>query len=183
MTRLIVWIMFCAAGCSTAPSADDLRDHGVDADRDTSFVGGDLGDDADMTPQPTIQLRLELGPRDADPFVAWSSGADVVMIQGPQGGVHTEHRARVSGVDSVDELHLAIIRAEIWRDDLVLGRAGWEFWDDQWEAVDGSYEVELPVLIFDGRPEFGPAELRASLSLTNERMVDYTLPINLVDIP
>lgn len=176
MNRLIVAICVLA-GCSANTPADgaDMADTGDFAweldEPDTAEVG-DL--------EPTVNIALVLGPRQ-EPFTPWTENAEVVVVQGPQGGYHTEHRALVTGVSSTEELHLAIIFGEVWRNDLVMARAGWEFWDDQWVRGDEGFEVELPVLIFDEQPEFGPAELRATLELPDGRTANYTLTIDLVD--
>lgn len=176
MRLLFLAICIGATSCAANAASDDLPDTAGDIGSGGSDMKGD------QATNPSATIAIELGPRDL-PFEPWVAGGDVIVIQGPQGGFHTEHRAQVTGAASPDELHLAIIYGEVWRDDLVLARAGWEFWDDQWEPTDGGYEVELPALIFDDRPDFGPAELRASLELTDGRTVDYALPIELVDIP
>lgn len=170
MSRL-AFVLLLLTGCTAAEKpADD---------------GIDTGEAADVTvdadPNSGSALRIELGSRE-EPFQPWPPSAEVIVIAGPQGGFHTDHAARIIGASN-PALHLAVIWAEVWRDDLVLARNGWEFWEDQWEPVEAGFLVEIPALIFDDRPELGPAELRASLELRDGRAVDYTLDVNLVNPP
>lgn len=182
MTRFFA-ILLLLGGCTVADDASapdgsqgsgwDFRD-GVDAGAD------DMPDDG-RPDIPVGVIQLALGSRNV-PFTAWADGTEVVIVHGPQGGVHTEHSAQARGA-SVDELHLATIWAEVWRDDVVLARAGWEFWNEQWQPAGDGYSVELPPLVFDDEPELGPVDLRGSIELTDGRTADCEAHLVLVDAP
>lgn len=167
----IVALFAVLSGCAGDPSSADAGE--------SDAAGWNLL--ADTSSDVPDALVLVLGSRNP-PFQEWEPAAPVMVVHGPQGGVHTEHSAWI-GPASPRELHLTVVWAEVWRDGLVLARAGWEFWAEQWIVDGDGARVELPPVIFDTEPELGVVELRGRAELTDGRTAEFTREITLVAEP
>ncbi len=186
---LFVAVM-CGCSASSGTEADatdattqDLGEVDVPITPPTDVGGFDVERDlADVdAPAPLPAITLELGAV-TEPFERWPGEAEVEIVFGPQGGWHTDHAARVRGASS-SELHLAIIWGEVWRDDLILARGGWEFRQPDWQPSGDGLRVDLLPLVFDDEPEPGPVELRGRAELLDGRSTTFTVPINLMPTP
>lgn len=174
LLSLVVLFTGCAAPAGPADRDAAPRDAGsADADGATFQPDGAADVDAGM-----ISLQFGHG---LESFQPWAVGEELVVVAGPQGGYHTEHVAQTTGATKT-QLHLALIWAELWRDDVVLARAGWEFYGDQWREQGDGATTYLPPLVFDALPQPGEAELRGSLELTDGRTATYTIEITLSDV-